>query len=347
MTQQYTITLNPLPEGILEIKGSLTWEAFSDFEDKAFSGFTAHIEVPGFRKGHVPADVAKKQIRDDLILEEMAELALKEYYPKIIEQEKIDAIGKPELSITKIGRGSELGFTIKTAVLPVIDLPDYNALAKKSTLSVVEPVTDEDINKVVEDLRQIRAYGHVHTKEDAVAHAHTEPLPVADDAFAQSFGDFKTIDELKAKVRENITREREQGVKDKRRISIMESITTLTSFAIPQIILQSENDKMFSQIEADISRAGMSMDEYLKHTGKTREQIIEEFKPEAEKRARFQLVLNAIARAEKIAPTDEEVEAEAKHMVDQYPGADLNRARAYADMILTNEKTLAMLENQS
>ena len=53
MKQQYTITTSTLPEGMIEIKGELSWDTFSTFEEKAFSRFTAHIEVPGFRKGHV------------------------------------------------------------------------------------------------------------------------------------------------------------------------------------------------------------------------------------------------------------------------------------------------------
>jgi len=103
---------------------------------------------------------------------------------------------------------------------------------------------------------------------------------------------------------------------------------------------------MFAQIETDVTRAGMTMDDYLKHANKTREALLEEFKPESEKRAKFQLIINAIARDANISASEEEVEIEAQKLVQAYPGADLARTRAYADMVLTNEKVFEMLEGK-
>jgi trigger factor len=111
-------------------------------------------------------------------------------------------------------------------------------------------------------------------------------------------------------------------------------------------VLKSETDKMLAQIEADVARSGASLDDYLKHIQKTKEELMQEFAPEAEKRARFQLVLNAIARDAKVLPTEAEVEAEAQKYMAMYPTADPNRTRAYADMMLTNDKVLSMLEGK-
>jgi FKBP-type peptidyl-prolyl cis-trans isomerase (trigger factor) len=344
MSTPYTVTVTELPEGMMEIKGEIAWDTFVMFETVAFSRLAAHLELDGFRKGHVPENVARKHLADELVLTDMAELALQEFYPRIIKDHAIDAIGRPEIAITKIARGNTLGFTITTAVIPHIKLPDYKALAKSIALSTPGEVTEEDIDKVIEDLRQIRAYGHVHSTTDT--HEHTETLPEVTDEFAQSFGDFSTVADMRIKIKENLLKERERDAKDKRRVEIMESIIKSTDFPIPAIVLKSEQEKMLAQIEADVSRSGMTMEDYLKHAGKTRETIAEEFKPEAEKRARFQLVLNAIARTENIAPTEEEVNAEAQRMVDSYPGADLNRAKAYADMVLTNDKTFRLLEEE-
>ena len=59
-------------------------------------------------------------------------MALSEYYPKILEENKIDAISRPEISITKLARKNPLGFKIKTATMPEMKLPDYKQIAKKS-----------------------------------------------------------------------------------------------------------------------------------------------------------------------------------------------------------------------
>lgn len=75
------------------------------------------------------------------ILETMTELALRDLYPKILEGEKIDAIGRPRIEITKLAAGSPLGFKITTAVYPKFALPDYRALA--APLIRAEPTTKD------------------------------------------------------------------------------------------------------------------------------------------------------------------------------------------------------------
>jgi FKBP-type peptidyl-prolyl cis-trans isomerase (trigger factor) len=73
--------------------------------------------------------------------------------------------------------------------------------------------------------------------------------------------------------------------------------------------------------------------------------LAEEFKGEAERRARFQMVINAIAKDMDVKISDEEVDKEAEKLMQQYPGADLMRTKAYADMMLVNEKILSTLES--
>jgi len=343
-TEQYTVEITELPGSMVEMKGELAWSAFETFETASFKHLSSNLEIDGFRKGNVPEAMAKKYIGEELLISDMAERAMQEFYPVIVKDQNLDLIGRPELSITKLARGNALGFTIRAAVLPTIKLPDYLALAKAVEAVASVDATEEDIDKVVEDLRQMRAYGHVHGPADN--HEHTEELPEINDEFAKSFGNFETVAAMREKIRENVIREKGQEAKDKRRIAIMESIIAQTTFDVPAIVLESEQQKMLAQIEADIARAGFTLDAYLVQTKKTKEALLEEFTPEAEKRARFQLVINAISRDAKLSPTDEEVEKEAEGMMQQYPGADKIRALAYADMVLTNEKVLSMLENK-
>lgn len=344
MKQIENLEVKQLENSEIEIKGEISWEAFSAFEKKAFERLSTHLEIDGFRKGNVPEAIAKKHLGDELILSDMAELAIGEFYPQILEEKKIDAIGRPSVSITKLARENNLGFTITTEVLPEIKLPDYKKIAKNAPAVSEVSTTEEEVDKVIEDLRQMRAYGHVHDSTDH-NHGHTEPLPEVNDEFAKSFGNFQTVADLRAKIKENVLKEKEQNEKDKRRIAIMDGIIAETKFTVPAIILKSEQEKMITQIESDVSRSGMAFEEYLKHTNKTREGLMEEFKGEAERRARFQILINAIAKDMDIKSTDEEVESEAQKLMQMYPGADLIRTKAYADMVLTNEKILSTLEN--
>ncbi|MES2224668.1 MAG: trigger factor [Patescibacteria group bacterium] len=342
--KQYTTTVSQLPDSKVAIKGEVSWEAVSKFEKKAFDHMAGHLELDGFRKGHIPEAVAKSKIPDELLVNDMAEMALQELYPEIVKDENLDIIGRPELAITKIARGNPVEFTLTATVLPTIDLPDYKKLAVTIAEEAVAAVTEEDIDKVVGELQQLRAYGHVHAPTDE--HAHTEELPEVTDDFARSFGEFESVAQMREKIAENIAKEKSQDVKDKRRIAIMEAIVAKTDFPVPAIVLQSEQEKMLAQIESDISRAGFTLDDYLKQSNKTKEGLLSEFKPEAEKRARVQLVLNAISRKENIVPSDDEVKIETEKLMAMYPGADQMRTAAYVDMMLTNEKTLSLLEGK-
>ena len=344
MNNPYNVQITKNEDATVTIEGSIAWEAFAVFEKKAFDRLGAHLELPGFRKGHVPEDIAKKHLGDELLLADMAELAIQEFYPKILDEQNIDAIGRPQLSITKLARGNELGFSIRSAVLPDIDLPDYKTIAKETPQKDAAPVTEEDVEKVIENLRHLRAYGHVHHEGDD--HKHEEPLPEVNDEFAQSFGEFKTLTELKEKIKENTAKEKKLEAEDKRRADIIEGVIGKTTFVVPEVIVDAEQDKLFAQIEADVARSGFSMEDYLKHTNKTKEALLAEFRPEAEKRGRMQLVVNAIAKKENIRATDEEVSARADALLKMYPGADKARTEAYADMVITNEKVMAFLEEQ-
>jgi FKBP-type peptidyl-prolyl cis-trans isomerase (trigger factor) len=341
MSKPYTVSVTK-EDSSATITGSLSWDAFAAFEAKALARLGEHLELPGFRKGHVPDDVAKKHLGDELILSDMAELAIQEFYPTILEDEKIDAIGRPQLTITKLARSNELGFTIKTAILPQFKLPDYRKIAAGVAATEPAPVSEEDVEKVIKNLQEMRAYGHVHG--EGQEHAHDEPLPEVNDEFAQSFGEFKTVDDLKAKIRENVGKEKVFEASDKRRAAILDAILEKVSIPVPEVILVSEQEKLFSQIEMDVSRAGLSMEDYLKHANKTKEQVLEEFKPEAEKRAKMQLLVNAIAKEEGIKASDEEVDKRAEAVMKMYPGVDKARAAAYADMVITNEKVIELLE---
>src|SRR5574344_1757820 len=156
------------------------------------------------------------------------------------DEDKIIPVSEPKISIAKIGQGSDFEYNAIFAVLPKIDLVDYKKLAKeendkiekgefdelkkKNDQAVKEDilnVSDSEVDEVVESLRKARnTGGHVH--EDGTVHEHShddyegkedkkdekaekEELPEINDEFAQSFGEqFKTLEDLRAKIKENL-----------------------------------------------------------------------------------------------------------------------------------------------
>jgi trigger factor len=357
-----------LPKSQVEFKIVVDEKEFETYHAKGFANVQQAVEIDGFRKGNAPEAMIVKKYGDMIILEEMANLALRDAYIKAIEEHKIAPISEPTVSITKLAKGNPLELTITVPVMPEITIPDYKKVAKAAVKDDEKvEVTDKDIDEVVEELRKGRATqhnhehphhdhdhshdGHDHADHD---HSHSEPktdakqdvtLPELNDDFAKSFGEnFTSLADLKAKVGENLKLEKEQKLREKRRTAIVEKLIEESKADLPDVLVEGELNNMLAQMRADITRFGGTWEEYLAHTKKTEDEIKKEWKGDAEKRAISQLVLHKIAEAEKLTATDEEIEVELVRLLAQVQDADENRAKAYLYQALTNEKVLKFLE---
>jgi FKBP-type peptidyl-prolyl cis-trans isomerase (trigger factor) len=346
-------TIKKLEKSEVEIVGVLEVAEFEKYEDKALGIIGDRLELPGFRKGKAPATVVREHASEMMILEEMAEQALHDAYPKIIEEHKLDAIGRPQIAITKIAKGSDLEFKIITAVLPEMKLPDYKKLAKeavkKNPVKVGE-IPEAEVEKAILELRKMRAHQAMpkHEHEDGAEHPELseEELPAFDDAFVKTFGEFASTDAFKDKIRGNLKMEKEVIEKDKLRLAIVEELLKETSGDIPEILIQSETDKILYKLEADITNMGFKFDDYLVQIKKTEEELRKEWRTDAEKRAKLQLTIHNISNKENLKPTGEEIEKEVTNIVTMYKDADPVRARAYVENMMENEKVFQFLESQ-
>ncbi len=349
------ITVKKLPKSEVEIEGELETEAFESYFTKALKKIGENVEIDGFRKGKVPENILLSKVPEISILEEMAEMALGEHYPKIIEENKIDAIGRPEISITKLARNNPLGFKIKTAILPEIKLPEYKALAKKIISAVTEEeknteVTEKELEDTIMDIRKSRA-PHVHMAEheheEGEEHAHPEPeLPELNDEFVKALGPFKDVEDFKTKLKENIKIEKDNKLKEKTRLRIIEEIIEKSEIDLPEVLIDVELDKILYRMESDIAQMGLKFEDYLKHLNKTVEDLRKEFRGDAEKKAKFALVLNEIGKKENITADPEQVAKEVAMILEHYKEADPERAQMHAENVLTNEKIFQFLETQ-
>lgn len=156
------LNIKKLPKSEVEIEGEIDVEVFESYYEKAIKKLGENVEIDGFRKGKVPENILLSKIPESHILEEMAEMALSENYPKILEDEKIEAISRPEISITKLARKNPLGFKIKTAVIPETKLPNYKEVSKKIITGLTDEeknteVTDKEMEDTIMDIRKSRA----------------------------------------------------------------------------------------------------------------------------------------------------------------------------------------------
>ena len=151
-----SITVSKLEKSKVEIIGSIPADYFNFFRKQALQNINDEISLDGFRKGKVPENILISKVGEMSILEEMAELALSKAYPEIIANEKIDAIGKSEIHITKIASGNPLEFKIITAVIPKMNLGDYKKATKEIMLKPEEKfeVTNKEVEDAIERIKK-------------------------------------------------------------------------------------------------------------------------------------------------------------------------------------------------
>ncbi|MDE2188175.1 MAG: hypothetical protein KGJ35_00395 [Patescibacteria group bacterium] len=338
-----------LDKSRVEISASLPAEQFDACRTEALKNIGESVTIDGFRKGKIPENVLVQKVGEKTILEEMAEIALGKTYPDIIVNEKIDAIGRPEIRITKLAAGNPLEFSIITAIVPVVTLPDYKSIAESVEKAPTdEKVTDAEIDEAILRIRKSHASheGHDHDKMTAEEHekAIMDALPELTDDFVKTLGDFADITDFKSKLSIMIAEDKKNQAREKRRIAIADALLEKTLLELPDVMIQSEVNRTEAQFKADIERMGIKLDDYLNHAKKSIEDLRVDWKPAAEKKAKLQLILNAIAENEKLNPSREEIATEADHIIEHYADADRERAEIYAETVLTNEKVFQFLE---
>ncbi len=328
-----------LPDSEAEMSGEVPADTLAPYRERALTHLAEHIELPGFRPGHVPAEMALKKVGETAVLEEAVEMLMQDLYPALIDAHKPDAVGRPEIRITKLAPGNPVGLTVRVALYPEVTLPkDWKKTGEKISLDTAEPATDEEVEKTIESLRQSRKV----KKDDG-----TEELPELTDDFAKSLGAFQTVEELKTQIKKGIGEEKERAAKDARRSKIIDALLDKTTVEVPRIFVESELEKILAQMREDIGRMGLKFEDYLKHVNKTEEAVRDEFRDQAKKRAKLQLTLNKIAEAEKIEADKEAVEAEIKHAMEHFPDANPELVRVHIETVLKNEKVLRMLEGDT
>lgn len=281
--KNYTnITIENKDHSEIEIKARIPDEIISKYKDSAIKNLGKSVKIDGFRDGHIPEDILAQKIGEQAMLEEQVRMAIADIYPDIVRNEKLTVIGRPEVIITKIAPKNPVEFTLKTAVMPKVALPDYKKIASGIKLN-------------------------------------------------------KTADNAP---------EKELMEKEKRRAEIIEDIIKESKINLPKIFIESELDKILAQFKDDIARMNIKFDEYLTKIKKSENDLRTEWKLDAEKRARMQLALNEIARAENIKAPEEDIKRETDRILERYKDAKPENVRVYLETVLANEKVFQFLENQ-
>ena len=143
-------------------------------------------------------------------------------------------------------------------------------------------------------------------------------LPEIDDEFASEVSDFDTLAEYKESIAKTIREKKEAEAKTEKEDALVKKAIENATMEIPDAMIDTTARQMGDEFAQRLQMQGLNIQQYFQYTGMTQQKYLETLKPQAKNRIETRLVLEAIAAAEKIEISDEEMDAEMQKMADQY-----------------------------
>ena len=160
--------------------------------------------------------------------------------------------------------------------------------------------------------------GKPATFKVTVKEIKVKELPELDDEFASEVSEFETLDEYKTDIRAKLSERKQKAAASENENRVVDKVVENASMEIPDRMLDGQIDNMVQEMARNMESQGLSMDLYLKYTGMTMDQIREQMRPQAEKRIKTRLTLEAVVKAENIQTSDERLDEEIQKLADNY-----------------------------
>lgn len=166
-------------------------------------------------------------------------------------------------------------------------------------------------------------------------------LPALDDEFAKDASEFETLAELKEDIKKNLQKAEDQKAENEFEEDIITAVIENTKLDLPQVMVEKEIDHMMNDLENRLKYQGLTLDQYMEFTGNTPEKMRDFMKENAERKVKADIIIDAIAKAENIEATEEELKEKALEVAKMYSGGDHEKM---ADLLIKAQKP--MLENE-
>ena len=146
----------------------------------------------------------------------------------------------------------------------------------------------------------------------------TKEVPELDDEFAKDVSEFDTLAEYKEDVKKKLTEKKEKEARTAKENAAVDKAIENAQMDIPELMTKTECRQMMDDFSRRMQQQGLSMDQYFQFTGQSMDKMMEDMKPQALKRIQTRLVLEKVAEAENIQPSEEEITEEIQKMADAY-----------------------------
>ena len=405
-----------------EVKIEFTVEAekFNEAIQNVYKKNAKYFNIPGFRKGKAPFKMVEKAYGIQIFYEDAFNEIAGEVYSKGLEDNKIEAVSKPEIDIVQIESGKDLIFTAVVQTKPEVKLGKYKGIEiKKVEYNVSDEDVEHELSHIAEHNARLVAVedrpvekgdttiidfegftdgkafegGKAENYELEIGSGRFIPgfedqiigmkideekdinvkfpedypskdlagkdaifkiklheikkkeLPEINDEFAKDASEFDTLEEWKKSIKEKQEKENSSKAKFEMEEEAIAEACKNATVDIPSGMIKTQIDNMEQDIASRLSYQGMNLDQYLQMIGKTKKEFRDEYKEEAEKQVKTNLVLEAIMKEEKIEVTKEEIEAKIKEMAEMYGQKEEEvknnvQLTRYVEETLKTEKTI-------
>ena len=143
-------------------------------------------------------------------------------------------------------------------------------------------------------------------------------LPELNDEFASEVSDFDTLDEYKADIRKKLQEKKEQDAKVENENNVIEKVVENAQMELPQPMVDTQAREMVENYARRLQSQGLNINDYMKYTGMTPEKLMEQMRPEAEKRIKTRLVLEKVVEVENVEVSDEKLDEQINEIAASY-----------------------------
>lgn len=291
-------------------------------KDKPFT-FTATVfvkpavtlgEYKGIEVKQLSTEVTEEEVNQEIdrLLNQHAELVLKEAPAENGDTVIIDFEGFKDGVAFEGGKGTNYSLKLGSQTF----IPGF-----EEQLIGIQAGEERKINVTFpEDYPHDELKGQEVTFNVVCHEVKYEQKPELNDDFVKELNreNINTVEELRNSIRDTFKARKEQETKNHVIDTVVDIAANNAQINIPEVMIENEVEEMIHNTEHRFEHQGINLDLYLQYIGSSREQLKEQFKPEAEKRIRYNLTLEKIAEVENIQVSEDELNEELKNIADYY-----------------------------
>lgn len=322
-------TVEKKPHCIAVVSGTLETKAIDAEFGTALDRFIKEIEIPGFRKGKVPKERVLQEVGEVSIWREAAETALRESIGDIITEHKLVPILAPAITLTIDEAQKDVPFTITITTPPTVEIKDPKKVATEAVKKLEKLDREKELGEARKSLAlQTRTMLQI-TEERALTDDESKKLGFENTVALDHF-----LDGEAEKAVDNYDDQRKRG-------AVATALIAAATADMPEVMIDDEAKAMLESTKKNLADQGMLFNDYLAKRGMTEAQVLDEMKPQAEKRAILDLIFAKVAQEHELKPDDAETHRIAHALMHQ--GVPDHAAHQYGAEVSIREQVWVAL----